>query len=92
MVSLLSEVPGQSQGMFNQGSNNDKLDPFSELPREGGHWLDLRNVLDGQSALLVGLANTPGPMRLRVNGRGTAPSSGACIVRVVLPMAGGDRG
>jgi hypothetical protein len=87
MISVLSDVPGQSGGMFGQGPNDSKLDPFSELPREGAHWLDLRNVLDGRSALLVGMANTPGPMRLKVNGRSVQPSAGECIVRIVLPFA-----
>jgi hypothetical protein len=83
MISVLSDVPGQS---------DSKLDPFSELPREGAHWLDLRNVLDGRSALLVGVANTPGPMRLKVNGRSVQPSAGECIVRIVLPFTAAASG
>lgn len=90
MVSLVSEVPGQAQGVFSQGPNASKIDPYSELPREGGRWLDLRNVLDGRSALLLGMADVGGPMRLRVNGRVQAPSSGECIVRIALPLAGGN--
>jgi hypothetical protein len=91
MISVLSDVPGQSGGMFAQNPN-EKLDPFSELPREGAHWLDLRNVLDGRSALLVGIANMPGPMRLKVNGRSVQPSAGECIVRIVLPFTAASRG
>jgi hypothetical protein len=91
MISVLSDVPGQSGSMFAR-SPTEKLDPFRELPRQGSHWLDLRNVLDGRSALLVGVASTPGPMRLKVNDRAVQPSAGECIVRIVLPFAAGNRG
>lgn len=86
MMSVLSDVPGQAGGFFMQGPN-EKLDPFRELPRQGAHWLDLRNVLDGRSALLVGVASTPGPTRLKVDDRSYQPSAGECIVRVVVPFA-----
>jgi hypothetical protein len=87
MVSLLSDLPSESPGGYMQGQSG-KIKPFTELPREGARWLDLRNVLDGRSALLVGLAHSPGLIRLTVDGRSVVPSSGECIVRVVLPLAG----
>jgi hypothetical protein len=89
MVSLLSDLPSQDAGGYIQTQGGAKIRPFTELPREGARWLDLRNVLDGRSALLVGLTSTPGPMRLKVNGGAVVPSTGECIVRVVLPMNSG---
>jgi hypothetical protein len=88
MISLLSDLPSEDQGGYSSFPNANKVRPFTDLPREGARWLDLRNVLDGRSALLVGLAGAPGPMRLKVNGRVVQPSSGECIMRVVLPIAG----
>ena len=88
MVSVLSDLPSQDQGGYMQGQGA-KIRPFTELPRQGARWLDMRNILDGRSALLVGLTSTPGPMRLKVNGGVYTPSTGECIVRVVLPLGGG---
>lgn len=87
MLGLISDLPTPTKtSVFLPGDT--KIHPYVDLPREGGRWLDLRNVLDGRNALLVGMVRTPGPMRLKVNGKPVQPSSGECIVRVVLPMTG----
>jgi hypothetical protein len=85
MISVLSDVPSQDPSSY-APYGGGKIRPFMDLPREGARWLDLRNVLDGRSALLIGLVASPGPMRLKVNGV-VQPSAGQCIVRVALPLA-----
>jgi hypothetical protein len=56
------------------------------LPRSGGRWLDMRNVLDGKAAIVIGLTDKFGPTRLKVNGGAVEPSTGECIVRAVIPL------
>ena len=47
MISLLSDLPSQDAGGLIQTQGGQKIKPFTELPREGARWLDMRNVLDG---------------------------------------------
>ena len=84
MVTLLSDLPSVDQASW----SNNQLVPFLQFPRSGGRWLDMRYVLDGKTAIVIGLTDKPGPTRLKVNGRAVEPSSGGCIVRAVVPLVG----
>ena len=87
MMTVLSDLPSkQQQGLW--GGGNQSLQPFVHLPRSGGRWLDLRHVLDGKAAVLIGLADGAGPTRLKVNGSRLEPSTARCVVRAVLPLVG----
>lgn len=89
MVTLLSDLPSNEQSGYNPwGGSSNYLIPFMHLPRSGGRWLDMRNVLDGKAAILIGLADSNGPTRMKVNGKAVEPSTGECIVRAVVPLVG----
>jgi hypothetical protein len=91
MVTLLSDLPSLKQEGYSPfGNASNYLIPFSHLPRSGDRWLDMRYVLDGKAAILIGLTDSPGPTRLKVNGKAVEPSSGECIVRAVIPLMGVD--
>lgn len=91
MLTLLSDLPSKDTSRFSQILGSESyLIPFSQLPRSGDRWLDMRYVLDGRAAILIGLAKTPGPTRLKLNGRSVEPSSSECVIRAVIPLAGGN--
>jgi len=83
MLTVFSDVVA---AQVRRPSRWTSLPPRLELPRSGSRWLDLRNALDDRTAILVGLAAEPGPLRLKVNGLRIEPSSATCIVRVVMPL------
>ncbi len=87
MMTLLSDLPSRKDTGYNPFGNNDGyLIPFVQMPRSGSKWLDLRYVLDGKTAILIGLTDNPGPVRLKVEGQAVEPSSGRCVVRAILPL------
>lgn len=88
MVSLFCDLPSDTHA-DPWGGGQTVIVPQSNLPRSGGRWLDLRYVLDGKGALLIGLTDDPGPSRLEVNGRAMEPTTGSCIVRAIVPLTGG---
>jgi hypothetical protein len=48
--------------------------------------LDRSSLLDRNTALLIGFADSPGPSRLRVNGRRIRPSWACSAYRFVIPV------